>query len=212
MKTSTQSHAPSALKYFIVILIQSIILGKPIQAQSGASLTLVLNGAPNNCAIVLAVNATNAAKLAAYELQHYIWKISGAELNIATDGIGAGYENRILVGESQATRAYGYGYFSSDFAFNEYLIEVRISSDHNDLILMGLDDTTVDLNFGKNHYDGDFCGPEYDNWWMAVDADGCPDYPGNKNLPEHPNYHLQEFIDQAAAGAEMADTQRIDRV
>ena len=152
MKTLTHAHTISLLKYFTVTLIHLMILCKSIQAQSDAPLTLVLDGAPNNCTIVIDIEATNAAKLAAYELQHNIEKISGASLTIVDDGVGSGFTNRILVGESDATRN-EYGYFASDFAFNEYLIEVRISSDHNDLILIGLDDPTVNPAFDETVYE-----------------------------------------------------------
>ena len=177
MKTLTHTHTLSPLKYFTVILIHLMILCKPIIAQTGTPLTLVLDGVPNDCTIVLDVNATNAAKLAAYELKHYIERISGASLNIAPDGIGTGYTNRILVGESEATRN-DYGYFASDFAFNEYLIEVRNSSDHNDLILMGWDDTIVNPDFDENEYDKDFWHKER---WGEDDIAGV----GAWNNPDH---------------------------
>ncbi len=96
-----------------------------------AAVELVRDGQPR-ATIVLSRRPRAAAQLAALELRHYIRKISGAELKIVrepteVDGV------RILVGESQATRALGLS--NANLQSQEYVIR---TTDHA-LILMGRD-------------------------------------------------------------------------
>ena len=67
----------------------------------GAGLTLVEAGSPR-ATIVVAAEASEKAKLAAEELQHYVKKISGATLPIQTDEKGA-TGTLVLVGRSKQT-------------------------------------------------------------------------------------------------------------
>jgi hypothetical protein len=95
------------------------------------SLQLTLDGGPN-ATIVLGENPRAPAQVAAYELQHYLKKISGAELPIvrepaAVNGI------RILVGESETTRALGFR--QEDLQEQEYIVKTLPET----LILMGYD-------------------------------------------------------------------------
>ncbi|HJN17366.1 MAG TPA: DUF4838 domain-containing protein [Armatimonadota bacterium] len=97
-----------------------------------ASLKLVRNGEPR-ASIVLAAEPTRAASMAAGELQEHVRLITGANLPIVRDA--AQVEGiRILVGESDATRALGLR--SEDFASQEYLIQAQ----RDTLVLMGRDE------------------------------------------------------------------------
>lgn len=82
--------------------------------------------------IVLASEPSSSAQLAAFELQHYIQKMSGARLPIVHEPhevVG----NRVLIGETKATRELGYS--NGSFVQTEYLIEVTADT----LILTGRD-------------------------------------------------------------------------
>ena len=99
---------------------------------NAASLRLVRNGVPN-AGIVLSASPRPAASMAARELQEHVRLITGADLPIVRDG--ASVEGiRILVGESEATRALGLR--SDDFASQEYLIRAEDKT----LVLMGRDE------------------------------------------------------------------------
>ena len=95
------------------------------------SIALVRRGRPA-ATIVLADTPTRAAQFAAAELQHHIEKITGAKLPIATDEDNI-KGTRILVGESNATRALGLK--NEDFSNQEYLISFRKKV----MVLMGRD-------------------------------------------------------------------------
>ena len=100
-------------------------------ATAVTEVTLVEDGHPN-ATIVIAEAPTPAANLAALELQHHIYQMTGARLPIAAaspEHTG----NVILVGESQATRRLGLQ--GDDFESQEYLIQFL----PNTLILMGRD-------------------------------------------------------------------------
>lgn len=88
----------------------------------------------SQAAIVLAEDPTKAAQLAAAELQHYLKKITGAELPMITKSDISKYQYLVLVGESERTQSYGL--HNEDFQKQEYLIQTR----DNVLILMGHDD------------------------------------------------------------------------
>ena len=81
-------------------------------------ITLVKDGKPN-AAIIIAKNSTVAANLAAVELQYHIEKITGATLPIKSVNESL-QGNRILVGESEATKKLGLK--SDNFNAQEYLI------------------------------------------------------------------------------------------
>jgi hypothetical protein len=98
---------------------------------SPADLTLVRDGQPA-CAIVLAKEATRAARSAAVELQNNLRLMSGAEVPIAYDD-DPPQGTRILVGDSSLTAALGLN--SDDFDIEQILVRVI----GNDLIVMGDD-------------------------------------------------------------------------
>ena len=89
--------------------------------------TLAQEGKPA-CSLVIAEHPTNAARLAAMEIQFHVLKITGAELPIRTDKeITEG--PKILVGDSEAARALGFR--GSEFPAQEYsslFVRTRLSS------------------------------------------------------------------------------------
>ena len=107
-----------------------MLMASHLVAQEPAGLVLAQNGNPA-ATIVLAENPTAAAQVAAFELQHYIQKISGAVLPISRNSAVEG--SRILVGESKA--ALELGYANKDFAEQEYAVKTF----PNALLLMGHD-------------------------------------------------------------------------
>ena len=96
-----------------------------------ADLILVAGGLPR-ATIVLSSKPTAASQLAAFELQHYVEKISGGRLPIVREpapvtGVV------ILVGESRRSRELGFQH--KDFSRQEYVVRT-----HRDgLLLMGHD-------------------------------------------------------------------------
>ncbi len=94
-------------------------------------LTLVRDGRPA-ATILLAAEPTKAAQLAAFELQHHVQLMTGAELPIVREP-AAPNGLRILVGESAATRKLGLK--SAGFAPQEYLVRFLPTA----LILIGRD-------------------------------------------------------------------------
>ena len=97
-----------------------------------ASMKLVKGGVPN-ATVVLSADPTRAASMAARELQEHVRLITGAQLPIVRDDTSVDGV-RILVGESEATRALGLR--SEDFASQEYLIR----AEDRTLVLMGRDE------------------------------------------------------------------------
>jgi len=86
-----------------------------------AAFDLVKAGAPA-CSLVIAEQATPAARLAALELQYHVIAISGAEIPIRRESEQV-EGRRIFVGESSPTRRLGLR--SEDFKPQEYLIALR---------------------------------------------------------------------------------------
>ena len=97
------------------------------------TLTLTADGQPR-ATIVLAAKPTASAQLAAFELQHYLQKMSGAELPIVREPQAVA-GTRILVGESEAARALGYGRQQLQLRTQEYVIK----SSPDVLLLLGYD-------------------------------------------------------------------------
>lgn len=93
--------------------------------------TLVVDGKPN-ATILLAEKPRASAQLAAFELQHFIEKISGAKLTIMREPAEV-TGTRILVGESEATKALGHT--NDGFEPQHYLIRTLPDT----LILIGHD-------------------------------------------------------------------------
>jgi len=102
-----------------------------LAATASGSLVLVQDGRAN-ATIVLAAKPTGSAQLAAFELQHYIQKISGAKLPIVREPARV-KGNRILVGSSKATARLGCR--NKDFARQEYAIKTFPKT----LLMMGCD-------------------------------------------------------------------------
>ena len=123
----------STLCLLMSLLTLSILAGVPggVRAETPPPLTLTRDGRPA-ATIVLAAEPTRVAQLAAFELQAHIKLISGAETPIVR-GTGTVAGVRILVGESDATRALGLR--GADFRPQEYL--VRFSPDV--VVLIGRD-------------------------------------------------------------------------
>ncbi|HNU52503.1 MAG TPA: DUF4838 domain-containing protein [Verrucomicrobiota bacterium] len=121
-------------------------MGSSSGRQAGAAaFELTRDGKPA-CVIVTAPRPTPAARLAALELQSHVLKITGAEIPIRSDGDpgpgGGSAERRILVGESEPTRALGFR--SRDFKTQEYGIVFRPDT----VVLIGRDweDTEANRN------------------------------------------------------------------
>lgn len=91
------------------------------------------------CTIVLAEHPSRAARLAALELQTHVLKMTGVELPVRADTEGSA-GNRVLVGESAATRTLGFE--GSQFAPQEYLIGFRPAT----LVLIGRDWADTEAN------------------------------------------------------------------
>ena len=101
-----------------------------------ADLVLVEDGKPR-ATILLSAKPTAATQLAAYELQHYLEKISGGRLPIVREPKRV-EGSVILVGESQRSRELGFEH--QGFARQEYVIKT-----HRDgLLLMGHDGQLFD--------------------------------------------------------------------
>ncbi|MAE64720.1 MAG: hypothetical protein CMJ18_10680 [Phycisphaeraceae bacterium] len=125
--------------------MSTLIAELSMAATSSEPVVLVREGRPEST-IVISAAPGYSVQLAAFELQHYVRKISGATIPIVREPAGV-EGTRILVGAGQATE--GLGLANRDFRQREHLIETRPGM----LILMGLDTTTgSDRELG---YDGD---------------------------------------------------------
>ena len=113
------------------VVVLAAALAGLVPAQHARALTLVEDGTPK-ATILLGSEPTGSAQLAAYELQHYLKKISGATLPIVREP-GPATGTMVLVGESNAARDLGYG--NETFSEQEYAIK----SFPNALLLMGHD-------------------------------------------------------------------------
>lgn len=118
------------------ILICGLVLGIGFHASAGDTgmarkITLVENGKPV-AVIVLSAEPTRATQMAAFELQHHVRLITGAELPIVSDK-DAVQGVRILVGESAATKALGLD--ASALGPQHYVVLFQ----PNALVLMGRD-------------------------------------------------------------------------
>ncbi|MBI4024531.1 MAG: DUF4838 domain-containing protein [Verrucomicrobia bacterium] len=132
------------------IMVPVALLFGNLPTSAPGSLTLVENGQPRS-SVVIAKQATRAARLAAFDLQYHVQKITGATLPIeevpsaegrVTSGKTANGPIRILVGESQAT--VDLGLKSADFKPQEYLVKFLPET----LVLMGRDkDDRGEMNY-----------------------------------------------------------------
>lgn len=129
------------------------------------TISLVRKGKPA-CAIVTAVNPTPAARLAALELQYHVLQATGVELPIHTDAEKP-HGTRILVGESEATRALGLK--AADFEAQEYGVLFRPHT----VVLLGRDWEDTPQNraeFGRPMSCGDSLADTRQkiDYWKAV--------------------------------------------
>ncbi len=115
--------ARGAAVLFAFMAASNLTAAEPLQ--------LTVDGRPN-ATIVLAENPRAPAQVAAFELQHYLKKISGAELPIVREP-AAVEGNRILVGEGEATRKLGFK--QEDLGEQEYVVKTLPDV----LMLMGYD-------------------------------------------------------------------------
>jgi hypothetical protein len=112
-------------------VVLAAAVGAVVAAQPVRALTLVEDGDPK-ATIVLAEKPTGSAQLAAYELRHYLRKISGATLPMVREPADV-TGNRILVGESKATLELGIA--NPEFQEQEYTIRTLPEA----LVLAGYD-------------------------------------------------------------------------
>ncbi|MAE63972.1 MAG: hypothetical protein CMJ18_06830 [Phycisphaeraceae bacterium] len=107
-----------------------------------AGLRLTDDGRPD-ATIILSERPRGSAQLAAYELQHFIERISGAKLPIVREPAQV-QGTRILVGESEATKALGLS--NDSFKPQEYLLRTAPDT----LVLIGHDrDEFAELDYGS---------------------------------------------------------------
>lgn len=126
-----------------LVLASAAATGLP--ASRVTRFTITREGAPA-ATLVVARKPSLAASLAVRELQHHLERLTGARLPIRTDDevvTGA----RILVGESEATRALGLR--GSDFASQEYTIRFLPET----LVLLGRDWEDTPRNRAEVGYD-----------------------------------------------------------
>ena len=113
------------------MVVVAAVFGLLTTRAPAATVNLVEDGRPR-ATIVLAEEPRAAAQLAAYELQHYLERMSGARIPIVREPADVS-GNRILIGESIATNALGYD--NSGFDRQEYLIKTMPDT----LVLIGHD-------------------------------------------------------------------------
>ena len=115
------------------VMIAATLCAALASSAQGGEFHLTRDGAPA-ATIVVARRPTRAASFGAWELRHHVQRITGAVLPIISDSTDT-QDNRILVGESAATREAGM--LGADFKPQEYAIRFLPKT----LILMGRDGT-----------------------------------------------------------------------
>jgi len=128
----------NSMKTFLILLFAAVMT---ITQSCAGEVTLVRDGRPEAGIVIDKKSPTRAAQLAAFELQHVIKQITGAEVPI----VGALKDFKgvaILVGESDATRKLKIP--DKAFKGEEYLVEFA----KNKIILIGKDS----LDYGKVDY------------------------------------------------------------
>ena len=135
----------TVLVCFFLSLPAGLAEAAPDEAGSApvSGFTLASNGTPA-CTIIVAEQPTPAARLASLDLQYHVMRMTGAELPIRNDKEQV-TGPRILVGESEETRALGFR--GSDFPPQEYIIAFR-----PDAILIGRDWEDTEAN--RNEFGG----------------------------------------------------------
>ena len=133
-------------KINISLICFTLLCGCMTTSSSTKQIELVKNGQAA-ATIVIAEKPTVSAKLAAVELQYHIRKMTGAELPVKSD-IDDIKGQRILVGESKATRALGIK--ASEFKATEYMIKFLPDT----LVLIGLDWVgPIDKKLGREAFE-----------------------------------------------------------
>ncbi len=122
-------------------------------------LKLTKNGKPN-ATLVISAKLRQATQLAVVEFQHYVEKISGTRLPVATDEYPL-KGNLILIGESTFTRQLGYR--NENFFKDESVVKTGWTKDFNYLLIMGRDQNT----YGPLTYDENGVYPGF-NWLHDV--------------------------------------------
>ena len=147
-------------------LILASCTGRGVCSQGEGRIVLVENGKAS-AKIVIVANPRRYTQIAALELQQYIQKVSGAELEIITDDQpGCRDGSRVLVGQSRITEELGVE--NAGFAEDEYLVETRGET----LILMGRDE----LEYGPLSY-------EQNGHWPGFNPDACN--PVHRDIYKH---------------------------
>ena len=118
------------------ILLALLLLARGTGSLEAADLVLVSGGQPR-ATILLSEKPTAASQLAAFELQHYIGKISGARLPIVREPAQVKGPT-ILVGESRKSRQLGFR--QQDLAPQEYVVKTHAGG----LLLIGHDGQQFD--------------------------------------------------------------------
>ena len=133
-----------ATSVIMAVAWSSVIPANYVGAEGpGGSFTLVDRGRPA-AHIVLSHQPTRAAQLAAYELQHHVKLVTGAELPLVKEPAKA-EGVRILLGESSATKDIGIK--GDDFGPQEYLIRFLPDT----LILVGRDkDDRTEIKYDES--------------------------------------------------------------
>lgn len=131
------------------------------EAEPGEGSFSAVHRGSNNAIVVISANPRRPAHVAAKEFVHYIEKITGVRLRIVPDAVVPRLNwspRRILIGESELTRAYGLS--NDDFEPGEFLIQSR----DNDLILMGRDAD----EYGLISYEDNGLWPVRESQWRDV--------------------------------------------
>ncbi|MDQ5987595.1 MAG: hypothetical protein CSYNP_03340 [Syntrophus sp. SKADARSKE-3] len=126
-------HSQSHWLIILVFLLLSCAWGwDPLPAVEKSNEFVITVDGKSEATIVIAKNAGIIVRFAAKEMQYHIQKITGALIPVITDDIAV-KGNRILIGESTATKALGLTY--KDFKQQEYLIRFLQGT----IVLMGKD-------------------------------------------------------------------------
>ncbi len=146
-------HSPFCILHSAFCIVSAALAASAARA---ADLVLVDNGVPK-ATIVVATNATPSYALAAQELRHFVKRMSGAELPVATpdDSVKG---PRILIGMNTATEAMNLG-FKQHASIDEILEEYCVRRVGNDLVLAG-NDTLEEPRKGPK-------GEKLDGWYSG---------------------------------------------
>ena len=117
---------------WVLFLLSCAWGGSAVQAGGKSSVFVIAVDGKSKATVVIAKDASISARFAAQEMQYHIQKITGALLPLITDDVPM-KGNRILIGESAATKALGLT--NDGFKQQEYLIRFLPGT----VVLMGKD-------------------------------------------------------------------------